>query len=109
MARRCHGGIVDRAHGSPIPFGIVWSFREKGEQAVVRLEARSLAALVRLELRQGSFLEGEVGVQVRLRRLDRFMTEPQRDRGAVDAGLQQFQYAPGKASVCKNANEPLNM
>jgi hypothetical protein len=29
-------------------------------------------------------------VQVRLRRLDRFMTEPQRDHGAVDAGLQQF-------------------
>jgi hypothetical protein len=27
---------------------------------------------------------------VRLRRLDRFMTEPQRDHGAVDAGLQQF-------------------
>ena len=50
-----------------------------------------------------------MGVQVRLRRLDRFMTEPQRDRGAVDAGLQKFQYAPGKASVCKNANEPLNM
>ena len=53
-------------------------------------EADSLAALVRLELRQGSFLEGEVGVQVRLCRLDRFMTEPQRDHGAVDAGLQQF-------------------
>lgn len=44
----------------------------------------------RLELRQGSFLEGEVGVQVRLRRLDRFMTEPQRDHRTVDAGLQQF-------------------
>src|SRR5262245_25875035 len=29
---------------------------QKGEQAVVRLEAGSLAALVRLELRQGSFL-----------------------------------------------------
>src|SRR5436305_1466340 len=27
MARRCHAGIVDRVHGSPIPFGIVWSFR----------------------------------------------------------------------------------
>src|SRR5947207_2000666 len=63
---------------------------QEGEEAVVRLEAGSLAALVRLELRQGSFLEGEVGMQVRLRRLDRFMTEPQRDHGAVDAGLQQF-------------------
>lgn len=31
-----------------------------------------------------------MGVQVRLRRLDRFMTEPQRDHGAVDTGLQQF-------------------
>jgi hypothetical protein len=27
MARHCHAGIVDRVHGSPIPFGIVWSFR----------------------------------------------------------------------------------
>ena len=27
MARRCHAGIVDRVHGSPVPFGIVWSFR----------------------------------------------------------------------------------
>lgn len=58
MARRCHAGTVDRVHGSPIPFGIVWSVRAppEGEQAVVRLEAGLLAALVRLELRQGSFL-----------------------------------------------------
>ena len=27
MACRCHAGIVDRVHGSPIPFGIVWWFR----------------------------------------------------------------------------------
>ncbi|MCS3524482.1 transposase [Bradyrhizobium elkanii] len=27
MARRCHAGTVDRVQGSPIPFGIVWSFR----------------------------------------------------------------------------------
>jgi len=27
MARRCHAGTVDRVHGCPIPFGIVWSFR----------------------------------------------------------------------------------
>ncbi len=32
MARRCHGGIVDRVHGSPIPFGIVWSFRAPPER-----------------------------------------------------------------------------
>jgi hypothetical protein len=30
-----------------------------------------------------------VGVQVSLRRLDRFMTEPQRDQGAIDACLQE--------------------
>jgi hypothetical protein len=34
------------------------------EKAVVRLKAGSLAALVRLELRQGSFLEDEVGFKV---------------------------------------------
>jgi transposase len=27
MARRCRAGTVDRVHGCPIPFGIVWSFR----------------------------------------------------------------------------------
>lgn len=27
VARRYHAGTVDRAQGSPIPFGIVWSFR----------------------------------------------------------------------------------
>ena len=27
MARRCHAGVVDRVHGDPVPFGIVWSFR----------------------------------------------------------------------------------
>lgn len=32
MARRCHGGIVDRVHGSPVPFGIVWSFRVPPER-----------------------------------------------------------------------------
>ena len=49
-----------------------------------------LPALVRLELRQGGFLECEMGMQVGLRRFDRLMTEPQRDHGAIDARLQQL-------------------
>ncbi len=28
----CHAGTVDRVHGSPIPFGIVWSFRAPPER-----------------------------------------------------------------------------
>jgi hypothetical protein len=35
---------------------------QEGAKAVVRLEAGSLAALVRFELRRGSFLEDKVGV-----------------------------------------------
>ena len=36
--------------------------------------------------RERSLLHREIGMQVDLRRLDRFMSEPQRDHGAVDAG-----------------------
>jgi hypothetical protein len=32
MTRRCHAGTVDRVYGSPIPFGIVWSFRAPPER-----------------------------------------------------------------------------
>ena len=48
----------------PDPFGIVCHLQrlKEGEQAVVGPEAGSLATLVRLELRQGCFLECEVGV-----------------------------------------------
>jgi hypothetical protein len=36
-----------------------------------------------------ALFEGEVGVQVDLRRLVAFVAEPERDRGGVDRGLQQ--------------------
>jgi hypothetical protein len=49
---------VDGVHGSPIPFGIVWSFRAppEGEQEVVRLEPDSLAALVGLSFARAASL-----------------------------------------------------
>jgi hypothetical protein len=46
------------------------------------------SALVWFELRQGGFLEREMGMQVGLRRFDRLMTEPQRDHRAIHASLQ---------------------
>src|ERR1700674_1369424 len=55
--------------------------------------------LVRLYLSQGLWLECEVGVQGGLRRLDRFMTEPQRDHGAVNVRLQQLQCSAGPQHV----------
>ena len=36
------------------------------------------------------FFHREVGMQVNVGRLDRFVTEAQRDRGAVDAVLKQL-------------------
>lgn len=37
---------------------------------------------------QSPFLEDEIGVKVDLRRLDRFVTEPEGDDGAIDTGLE---------------------
>jgi hypothetical protein len=76
-----------------LPFGIVFQpiTAPRGRRAVDRWGGSgSLAFFVRFEFRQGLFLECEVGVQISLRRLDRFMTEPKRDYGAIDAGLQQL-------------------
>ena len=48
MARRCHAGIVDRGHGSPIPFGIVWSFRApRGRQVGGRSAGSGFACRAR--------------------------------------------------------------
>ena len=38
---------------------------------------------------EGSFFDGEVGVQVDLGRLDAFVAEPERDDGDVDAGVSK--------------------
>src|SRR5262245_58459962 len=49
---------------------------EESEEAVIRLETCTLAAVVRLELRQGCLFECKVGVQIALRGLyHRAMTE----------------------------------
>jgi hypothetical protein len=48
MARRCHAGVVDRVHGSPIPFGIVWSFRApRGRRAGGRSAGSGFACRAR--------------------------------------------------------------
>jgi hypothetical protein len=38
---------------------------------------------------EGFFLEFEVGVEVDLRRVSLFVTEPESDHGCVDAGVEQ--------------------
>jgi hypothetical protein len=48
---------------------------EESEQAVIRLETRSLAPVVRLELRQSRVLECKVSVQIGLRGLHGQATE----------------------------------
>jgi hypothetical protein len=90
--RRCRAVAARRTRVVPVPFGIVGRLQrlKEGKQAVVGVEAGSLATLIGLELRQSSLLEGEVRVQIGLRRLDRFVAEPQRDHGAVDACLQEL-------------------
>ena len=47
-------------------------------------------AVNRAGFRQHRFFQSEVGVEIDLRRLDRFVTEPDGDEGTVDAGLQQL-------------------
>jgi hypothetical protein len=42
-------------------------------------------------------LEHEVGAQAGLRRLDRFMTEPQPEHGAIDTCLRQLLEIPPSA------------
>jgi hypothetical protein len=59
--------------------------------------------LVRLELRQGGFLECKMGMQVGLGRFDRLMTEPQRDHGAIDPCLQQLH----RSTVPEHGKHPM--
>jgi len=48
MARGCHAGIIDRVHGSPIPFGIVWLFRApRGRRADGRSAGSGFACRAR--------------------------------------------------------------
>ncbi len=61
--------VLGRVHSIRHSLGFLQRLKER-EQAIARLEAGSLAALVRLELGQGCFLECEVGMQVGLRCLD---------------------------------------
>src|SRR5215475_15069791 len=77
---------------SKLPFGIACLSQclEKGEQAVARLEAGTLAVVVWLKLAQNCLLECEVGMQIDMRRFDAFMTEPQRDHRTIDARLQKL-------------------
>ncbi len=54
--------------------------------------SKSLCALpfIRLELGERRFLEFDVSMEIGLSRFDRLMAEPEDDRRAIDACLQQF-------------------
>jgi hypothetical protein len=59
--------------GNPLSqfiFGSVLQRFQKGEQAVVGPKAGWLSAIVRFELGQGCFFQGQMSVEVGLRRLD---------------------------------------
>src|SRR5438309_1665172 len=74
-SRRSGGSSGRRAGLVPIPFGIGWGLQrvEEGEQMVVGTIADWLSALVWLQLRQGRFFQRDMGMEVSLRRFDRFM------------------------------------
>ncbi len=75
---------------------------QEGEQLV----ARAVAAVLRLDrprLGDGLLLHLHVGVDVHLRRLDRFVTEPERDHRTIDAAVQELHCGAVAENVRRDA------